>query len=409
MTMPYSTFIVPREIFHGPGALESLTTVPGQRFLIVTDAGVRASGTVERVQKVLQARKAESTVFDKVQHDPSKAVVRAIFEMAQSFKPDVFIGLGGGSSMDAGKVGWVFYEHPDLAELPIGQVTRELAPRQMRRKARYVAIATSSGTGSETTRAAVVTNEDETPPYKAVVVSPQIIPDVAIVDAELAASMPPDVTANTGFDAFVHAVECYVLTQPSQLVDPLAIGAARTILEWLPKAVADGKNIEARDKMHVASLEAGMAFSNGRLGLVHGLAHQIGADFSIPHGRANAFMLDAVFAFFYPVYKSRFSHLAEALGISGKTDADRANKLLVRFDELKKQVGIPLSIKQSGLKPDLFTSQVGPISQAFVNHWQPAVAQLTPDARRATGMAGDVDEVKSLFMHAWNGTRPDIK
>ncbi|OGO38941.1 MAG: hypothetical protein A2147_06035 [Chloroflexi bacterium RBG_16_57_8] len=407
--MPYSTFIVPREIYHGPGALEALATVPGQRFLIVTDPGVRGCGTIDRVLKVLQARKVETAVFDQVQHDPSKAVVRGIFEMAQSFKPDVFVGVGGGSSMDAGKVGWVFYEHPDLAAIPIGQVTRELAQRQMRKKARYVAVATSSGTGSETTRAAVVTDEDEKPPFKAVVMSPQIIPDVAIVDAELAALMPPDVTANTGFDAFVHAVECYVLTQPSQLTDHLALGSARTTMEWLPKAVANGKDIVARDRMHMASLEAGMAFSNGRLGLVHGLAHQIGADFSIPHGRANAFMLCAVFAFFYPVYKARFSSLADALGIDGKNDADKANKLLARFEDLKKQVGIPQAMKQSGLKPDLFMSQVGPISQAFVNHWQPAVVQMTPEARRATGMAGDVNEVKELFMHAWNGTRPELK
>ena len=407
--MPYSTFIVPREIFHGPGALESLANIPGQRFLIVTDPGVRACGTVEKVQRALQGRNAESMVFDKVVHDPTKAVVHGIFEMAQVFKPDVFIGLGGGSSMDAGKVGWVFYEHPDLAALPIGQVTRELASRRMRQKARYVAIATSSGTGSETTRAAVVTDEDEKPPYKAVVMSTQIVPDVAIVDAELAASMPPDVTANTGFDAFVHAVECFVLIPPMQLVDPLAIGAARNVLEWLPKAVADGKNMEARDKMHVASLEAGMAFSNGRLGLVHGLAHQIGADFSIPHGRANAFMLCAVFAFLFPAYKARLSALADALGIGGGTDADKANRLLARFDELKKQVGIPLSMKMSGLNENVFRSQVGPISQAFVAHWQPAVAQMTAEARRATGMAGDVDEVKALFMHAWDGTRPQIK
>jgi alcohol dehydrogenase class IV len=407
--MPYAQFVVPREIFHGPGALQSLTNIPGRRFMIVTDPGVKAAGTVDRVFSVLKARNADATVFDGVIHDPSKAVVRSIFLLAQDFKPDVIVGLGGGSSMDAGKVGWVFYEHPDLAALPIGQVTRELASRQLRQKAKYVAIATSSGTGSEATRAAVVTDEDESPPYKAVVMSTQIVPDVAIVDAELAASMPPDVTANTGFDAFVHAVECFVLTPPSPLVDPLALGAAQTILEWLPKAVANGKDIVARDRMHVASMQAGIAFSNGRLGLVHGLAHQIGADFAIPHGRANAFMLRAVFAFLFPYYHARFLTLADAFGIRGKNDPDKVMNLLARFDELKQQVGIPLSIRESGLKEDRFMSQLGPISQGFVSHWQPAVVQMTPEARHATGMAGSLDEVKQLFLYAWNGTAPDIK
>lgn len=406
--MAYTQFVVPRDVFHGPGALQSLTGIPGQRFLVVTDPGVRNSGTLERVLTLLKSKSADVSVFDGVQHDPSKAVVRSIFSLANDFKPDVFVGLGGGSSMDAGKVGWVFYEHPDLATLPIGQVTSELARRRLRQKARYVAIATSSGTGSEATRAAVVTNEDEDPPYKAVVMSPQIIPDVAIVDAELAASMPPDVTANTGFDALVHAVECFLLTAPSQLTDPLAIGAARTIIEWLPKAVADGKNILARDRMHVASFEAGMAFSNGRLGLVHGLAHQIGAGFSIPHGRANAFMLLPVFAFLRPAYKERFSELASALGIQGADEVDRANKLLRRFAELKEQVGIPAGIKESGLGEDAFMSLVGAISEGYVNHWQPAIAQMTPDARRAAGMPGSLDEVKQLFMYAWSGTMPEI-
>jgi len=282
--------------------------------------------------------------------------------------------------------------------------------RELRKKAKYVAIATTSGTGSEVTGVAVVTDRDVKPPYKAPLGSPSIIPDMAIVDAELAASMPPEVTANTGFDALVHAIECYVLTPPSDMVDALAIWSANTIWEWLPKAVADGKDMQARDKMHIASLQAGIAFSNGRLGLVHGLAHQIGGAFHIPHGRANAFMLCPVFAFLYRVYKARLSSLATLAGIGGEDERTRTANLLAELDKLKEKVGIPLAIKDSGLEESQWQEQLELISSDYMNQMTriPRLAGLSDDERRAIGIPGSADDVKEMFTHAWNGTTAEL-
>jgi len=407
--MPYRPFIVPREIFYGPGALEALATLPGERVLIVTDRGVRDSGVVERVEKVLQAKKAEMTVFDGIEPDPSQSTVWSIFSLAQDFQPDLFIGLGGGSSIDAGKGAWALYEHPDLAERSLREVGPELRGRILRQKAKYVAIPTTSGTGSEVTNVAVITDRDVEPHFKVVWGSPHLVPDVAIADPELAASMPPAVTANTGFDALVHAIECYVLTPPSDLIDSLAIGAARTIWEWLPRVVADGKDMLARDKMHLAALQAGMAFSNGRLGLVHVIAHDIGAVFGIPHGRANAFMLCPAFAFLYPGRKARLSSLATSLGIAGRGDRTKVANLLTGLDELKQEIGIPLAIKDAGQDKGQFQAKLDPMAESYMNNIGRGIAGLPPEVRKTVGLPASADEVKELLMHAWNGTRADLK
>jgi alcohol dehydrogenase len=408
--MPYRTFIVPRNIYYGPGALQSLTYIGGQRALIVTDPGVRAQGLVEKVEKICASGNIKTAVFDKVEPDPSKETSWAVFALAQEFKPDLFIGLGGGSSIDAGKTGWILYENPDLANLAFRDFLREASRRELRKKARYVAISTTSGTGSEVTSAAVVTDRSVSPPYKAGLGSRHLVPDVAIADPELAASMPPVVTANSGYDALVHATECYALSQPSDMVDALAIWSARTIFEWLPKAYAQGNDMEARDKMHLAALQAGIAFSNGRLGIVHGMAHVIGATFGIPHGCANALMLCPCFAFIYPAYKARLNSLAGFLGVAGRDDHTLIHNLLNDLDNLKKKVGIPLGIKDTGLDKKRFDEMLEAISADYFNqvNRNPANSRLTPEERRKAGIPGSVDDVRSLFLHAWNGTRPEL-
>ena len=407
--MPHSRFIVPREIYYGPGALERLATLPGERVLIVTDPGVRGSGLVEQAEKILQTKKAEVAIFDQIEPDPPRSILLSIFSLAQEFKPDLFIGLGGGSSIDGGKAAWALYEHPDLATRPLQEIGRELRSRTLRHKAKYVAIPTTSGTGSEVTNVAVVTDRDVTPNVKRAWGSPQLVPDVAVADPELAASMPPAVTANTGFDALVHAIECYVLTPPSGLIDSLALGAAKTVWEWLPRAVADGKDMQARDKMHLAALQAGMAFSNGRLGLVHMTAHDVGAVFGIPHGLANAFMLCPVFAFLYPSRKERLSSLATSLGIAGRGHRGKTANLLASLDKLKQEIGIPLAIKGTGLDTAHFQAQLDLIANNYMSGIGRNIATLPLDARRASGMPASADEEKGLFMHAWNGTRAELK
>ncbi len=407
--MSYLTFVNPRTIHHGSGAVESLSAIPAQRALVVTDPGVRDLGFLDRIEKILKSRNTKVIVFDQVEPDPSRETAYKIFSMAQDFKPDVFIGLGGGSPIDAGKAAWVFYEHPDISEMNLFDVQKEVPARVLRKKARYIAIPTTSGTGSEVTGAAVITGRDIKPPLKVGFMSPELKPDVAIADPELAASMPPSVTANTGFDALVHAIECYVLTPPSDMVDPLCIWAAETIWKWLPEAVANGGNMLARDKMHLAALQAGMAFGNGRLGSVHLLSHEISAIFGIAHGRANAFMLCPVFAFLYPTHKARLASLCDLLGFSGKDDRAKITNLLAGLDKLKQKVGIPLAMSEE-IADDVFSAQLEPLAESYSDYIiEKRLAALTPEQCRADGWPVSDEEVKALYNHAWNGTRVDLE
>ncbi|MBW2062176.1 MAG: iron-containing alcohol dehydrogenase [Deltaproteobacteria bacterium] len=407
--MAYRTFIVPRHIYSGPGALENLSTVSGRRAFIVTDAIIRKLGIVAQVEKILHANDIETQVFDEVEAEPSKETAWKVFALLQGFNPDIIVGLGGGSAMDVGKVAWVLYEHPDLADLPFAQFGQEFGSRVLRKKAHYIAITTSAGTGSEVTHAAVVIDRDVDPPYKAALNSEHIIPDVAIVDPELTVSMPSEVTANTGFDALIHAIECYVLIEPSDIVDSLALWSAKTIWEWLPRAVENGQNLEARDKMHNASLQAGMAFSNGRLGAVHAPAHDIGAKFHIPHGRANAFMLCPVFAWLYPTRKKRFGNLAAFLGFTGRGNRGKTENLLAGLDRLKQAVGIPLAIKDAGIDSDFFHAELDPIVDSYMERFGRGIAQLPLKGQRNIGLPASAEETKRLYIHAWNGTRADLK
>lgn len=396
--MEYCKFFSPRNIYYGAGALESLSTVTCQRALITTDRVIRELGIVERVEKILQANGAVTRIFDQVEAEPSKETAWKAFYLAQEFTPDLFVGLGGGSCMDVGKVAWLLFEHPDLADLPLSESVQETQNRELRKKARYVAIPTTSGSGSEGTVGAVIVDRQANPPLKPVFSSEHLVPDIAILDPELTVSLPPTVTADCGYDALVHAIEPYVGDFQSDLVDALSVGAARTIFEWLPKAVADGKNLQAREKMHLASFQGAVAISNAshtpskRIG-VHLLAHSMGATLHIPHGRANAFLLCPVFAFLYPICKARFSSLAASLGIAGKDDRSKVANLLAALDELKEKVGIPLSIKDSGLEEKQWLDQIDRVA-----------------ARDAEGRDWiSFDEIKEIYMHAWNGTRAELK
>jgi len=410
--MAYKNFGAPGNIYYGIGSLESLTTISASRVLIVTDPGVRKVGLVDRVEKILRTNNTSVATFDQVEADPSKETVWSIFALARDFKPDLFIGLGGGSSIDAGKASWVLYEHPEFAELPFLEFLKQASSCTLRKKAHYVAIPTTSGTASEVTRVAIVTDRSTTPPFKGAIGTYQIVPDIAILDPELPATMPPEVTANTGYDALVHAIECYVVIPPMDMIDPLALWAAKTIMQWLPKAVDNGKDMEAREKMHIASLQAGLAFSNGGLGLVHSGAHQLGAQFHIAHGRTVAYMICPVLASWYPFRKSRLVSLAESLGINGKDDATKVTKLLDKLDELKKTVGIPLSIQESGLKKSEFQQHVDEISKAYFDQMyrsNPATKKLTPEELRASFKPGTVEELVGIFWQAWDGRRAIIK
>ena len=236
--MEYRTFVIPRHIHYGVGALNRLSTVTCQRALITTDRVIRELGIVERVESILRTNGAETRIFDQIEAEPSKETAWKAFHLAQEFKPDLFVGLGGGSCMDVGKVAWLLFEHPDLADMQLSESLQVAKSRELRRKARYVAIPTSSGSGSEGTVGAVIVDREANPPFKPVFTSEHLVPDVAILDPELTVSLPPTVTADCGYDALVHAIEPYVWEFQSDLVDALSVAAARTIFAWLPKAVS---------------------------------------------------------------------------------------------------------------------------------------------------------------------------
>jgi alcohol dehydrogenase class IV len=400
--MAYNVFIAPREIYYGAGALKAIAGVPGKRVLCVTDSIVKSVGLTDNLEKILEKKGADTAIYDQVEPDPSRETVGKIAQLANDFKPDLIIGLGGGSSIDAGKAAWVLYENPEFMPLSVMEVIPKIAQCVLRQKARYVAIPTTSGTGSEVTKAAVVTDYSITPPYKGAWNAPQIVPDVAICDPELTVSMPPQVTANTGVDALSHAVECYVLANPSDLVDPMALDAARNIFAWLPKAVANGKDMEARDKMHMAALQAGLAFANGTLGLVHMLAHIMGAEFHIPHGRAIAYAINPVFEFFFTTARrDRLVALAEALGEKGESDQAKVSALLNNLNSLKKNVGIPLAIKDSDLPEEKYLSSM----DAMITSYQNRLSLIPPAMLPMFVLPKTMDEVRALFMRAWTGEK----
>ena len=408
--MAFRAFVVPRHIYTGPGALENLSTVEAKRALIVTDSTLRKLGIVERVEKILHTSNIETHIFDQVEPEPSIQTARAVFSVAQDFKPDLIIGLGGGSPMDVGKIAWVLYENPDMASLSFPEFRDEVPNCELRKKARYVAIATTSGTASEVTPGAVAVDLSMNPPYKTGVGTKEMVPDIAIVDPELTVSIPPDVTANTGFDALIHAIECYILEPPSAIVDSLSLWAAKTIWEWLPKAVANGKDLIAREKMHTASLQAGMAFGNARLGLVHDTGHILGSIFHIPHGRACAFLLCQSFALIYPTRKERFGSLATVLDITGRGHRGKAVNLLTHINELKQVVGIPLAIKDAGIDNARFQAELDNMADVYMNNFGQYIAKMTPERRRvAGGHPVTSGGIKEFYTHAWNGTWAELK
>jgi len=393
--MPYKRFIIPREIIHGWGALKALKYVEAKKAFIVTDSTMVKLGYLDKVKAILDEKGTQSQHFDQVEADPSMGTVKKCLSQVMEFSPDLIIGLGGGSPIDAGKAVWALYENPDLAEVDWNELLRVLPRCKLRRKARYVAIPTTSGTGSEVSFGAVITNYQEDPPVKKLLVSLQLTPDVAIVDAELASTMPPSITADTGFDALVHAVEGYTVGQATDMVDSIAVTAIKTIMEWLPKAVADGSNVIAREKMHLAATMAMVACSNSGGGLNHDAAHQLGSFFHITHGRANAVVLCHFLAWLYAYNPERLAKLARELGMEVKDTRDGAQKLIAAMGNLRNKVGLPGSIKEMGINEGIFMSKLDQLAEYTL------ASGISPQRP-------SLDEVKELYLKVWNGAEPKL-
>jgi acetaldehyde dehydrogenase/alcohol dehydrogenase len=393
--MAYKRFIAPREIIHGWGALKALKYVETKKAFIVTDSTIGKLGYLDKIKAILDEKGTQSQHFDQVEADPSMDTVKKCLTQVMEFGPDLIIGLGGGSPIDAGKAVWALYENPALVELDWDELLRTLPRCKLRQKARYVAIPTTSGTGSEVSFGAVITSYDEDPPVKKLFVNLQLTPDMAIVDAELASTMPPSTTADTGFDALVHAVEGYTVTQTTEMVDSMAIAAIRNIMQWLPEAVADGSNVVAREKMHLAATMAMVACNNSGGGLNHDIAHQLGSFFHITHGRANAVVHCHFLAWLYGYKPERLATLARELGMEVKDTRDGAQKLIAAMGDLRKRVGLPGSIKEMGIDEGVFMSKLEQLVEYTL------ASGLSPQRP-------SVDEVKELYLNVWEGTEPEL-
>jgi len=331
-------FIVPKEVFHGLGSLENLKELKGKKAVIVIGgSSVKRNGSLERTQNFLKESSVESVVFSGVEADPSIDTVLKGAEFFKNENPDVIIGLGGCSAIDAAKAMWIYYEYPDSK---LEELAAPFAVKPLRNKAIFVAIPSTSGTGTEITGLSVITDKKKGTKYP--IVSHELTPDVAIVDGELCESMPAHVTANTGLDALSHGVEAYVSNIADRYNDTLAKGAIDFVFKNLPSAYKEPNNKEARQAMHDASCMAGMAFTNVWLGIVHSMSHQLGGTFGIPHGCANAILMPNVIRFNSKV-TDKYNDLA---ALFGKKSAE---EFAIEVEQLRKSVDVASSLKEYGI------------------------------------------------------------
>lgn len=346
-------FTIPRDIYYGEGSLEVLKNVKGKKAVIVIGGGsMKRLGFLDKVESYLKEANIETKLIEGVEPDPSVETVMKGAKVMEEFQPDWIISIGGGSPIDAAKAMWLFYEHPELTFKEASE--KILCLPELRNKARFIAIPSTSGTATEVTSFAVITDYEKEIKYP--LADFNLTPDIAIVDPILAETMPTKLTAHTGMDALTHAIEAYVAGLRTEFTDPLALHAILMIKNYLIKSYNEDK--EARAKMHEAQCLAGMAFSNALLGITHSMAHKIGGVFHIPHGCANAIFLPYVIDFNKKVCKDRYANIARYLGLKGENEDELVDALTDMIKELNKQLNIPSTVKGYGIEEDKFKEKV---------------------------------------------------
>lgn len=370
-------FRVPEKIYFKNGslgiALRELKDLNKKKAFIVTDRVLYELGLVDHVTKLLDNIDVDYKIFYDVEPDPTLSTAKKGAAEMLSYNPDTIIALGGGSAMDAAKIMWVLYEHPDVKFEDLAMRFMDIRKRiysfpKLGEKAMMVAISTTAGTGSEVTPFAVITDEKSGAKYP--LADYELTPDIAIIDSELMMNMPKGLTAASGIDALTHGIEAYVSVLASEFTNGMALEAIRLIFKYLPLAYAEGStNVKAREKMAHASTMAGMAFANAFLGVCHSMAHKLGAEHHIPHGIANALLINEVIKFNsvdnprkqaafpqykYPNAKWRYTKIADYLNLGGNTPDEKVDLLIKAIDELKASINIPLSIKEAGITEGKF-------------------------------------------------------
>ncbi len=357
-------FTLPRDIYYGKGTLDELKNLKGKKAIIVVGGGsMKRFGFLDKVVDNLHEAGIETRLFEGVEPDPSVETVMKGAAAMREFEPDWIVSIGGGSPIDAAKAMWAFYEYP---ETQFEDLITPFKFPTLRQKAKFLAIPSTSGTATEVTAFSVITDYQKGIKYP--LADFNITPDVAIVDPELAETMPPKLTAHTGMDALTHAIEAYVSTLHSPFTDPLALKAIAMVFEYLPASFKGDK--EAREQMHYAQCLAGMAFSNALLGIVHSMAHKTGAAFStghIPHGCANAIYLPYVIQYNAkdPEAKKRYAEIAAAVGLKG-TEDELVKKLCEKIDEYNAKLDIPKTLRMFGIEEKEFNEKIAEIAKNAV-------------------------------------------
>ena len=371
-------FKVPEKIYFEAGSIAYLEKMPDiERAFIVTDPGMVKLGYVDKILYHLRNRQkyVHSEIFSEVESDPSFDTIMKGVEAMKNFRPDVIIALGGGSPIDAAKGMWLFYEYPDADPEGLRLKFMDIRKRtykfpKLGTKCKMVAIPTTSGTGSEVTSFAVITDKKQNKKYP--LADYELTPDVAIVDPDLVMSLPKSVTADTGMDVLTHALEAYVSNMASDYTDGLAEKAVELVINYLEKAYDDGTDKLAREKMHNASTIAGMAFTNAFLGVNHSIAHKVGAEFHLPHGRINAILLPYVVRYnstkptkfvSFPKYEyfvadEKYYKMAKRVGLKAKTKEEGIDSLIQKIKEMNEHMNIPKSFKDAGIDEQEFLAKV---------------------------------------------------
>jgi alcohol dehydrogenase class IV len=384
-------FVSPKIVF-GEDALEALETLDGKRALIVTDETIVRLGLVDKVTAKLAKKGFEMAVFDQVECDPCTDTVAKGVEFANQFQPDWVVGLGGGSAMDAAKAIWVLYEHPEMTPGEISPV----AEFKLRSKARLCTIPTTSGTGSEVTWGIVLTDLKEQ--RKMGLGHMENVADIAIVDPLLAAGMPPRLTADTGLDVLTHAVEGYTCAWHNDLADGLCLVGARLTFEYLRRAVADGGDMEARERMHNAATCAGLGFSNSLVSIAHAMGHTMGATFHLPHGRLVGLVLPYTIEFCAKEAPERFADLARFVRVSDAPDEEGAFALAESIKQLCRDIGEPVSAAEAGLEREAYMAAI----EHMVNDAFNDVSMVS------TSRSPSFDELRMLFEYVYDGRNIDF-
>lgn len=401
-----------------PEALDELKAVnPRKRAFIVTDRFLYGNGYTRPVTDKLNEIGISYTVFSEVEPDPTLNIAKKGAEQMTNFAPDVIIAVGGGSAMDAAKIMWVLYEHPDADFTDMAMRFSDIRKRiytfpKMGEKAYFIAVPTSAGTGSEVTPFAVITDSDTSIKYP--LADYELMPDMAIVDADLQMSAPKGLTAASGIDAVSHALEAFASMLATDYTDSLALRSLKMMFEYLPRAYENGEDDpEAREKTANAATMAGMAFANAFLGVCHSMAHKLGSFHHLPHGIANALMLNEVIRFnsadspakmgtfpqyAYPHTKARYAEIADYLNLSGKTDDEKVESLITALDALKEKIGIKKTIRD--YVPD---------EEDFLNRLDSMTEQAFDD--QCTGANPRyplMSEIKQMYLNAYYGTHEKI-